>query len=110
MTPEMHVDDIFRLSDGQTVFTGLVVAHPGRITACRCELKLGEETRQFVNIAGESIPKKLIQSDRRSISTFEEVNLSQEEAQSGKWRIILDIDSSATSDSGRAIYKAKVNG
>jgi hypothetical protein len=55
-------------------------------------LKSGEEIRQFFNIAGESIPKKLIQSDRRSISTFEEVNLSQEEAQSGKWRIILDIE------------------
>jgi hypothetical protein len=90
MNPEMRVDDIFRLSDGQTVFTGLVIGRPERINACRGDLKLGEETRQFINIVGESIPKKLVQSERRSISTFEEVRLSQEEAQSGKWRIVLD--------------------
>jgi hypothetical protein len=89
MVPEMHIDDIFRMSDGQTVFTGLIIGYPERIKACRCELKQCEETRQFINIVGESIPKKLIQSERRSISTFEKVNLSQEEAQSGKWRIVM---------------------
>ena len=89
MTFEMQIDEIFRLSNGRTMFAGMISGHAGLIAPCECELRDDQRTRQVIRCEGEPVVKKLDPSNpRRSIATREEVALSSEEARSGKWKLI----------------------
>ncbi|QDH70168.1 hypothetical protein [Marilutibacter alkalisoli] len=85
---EMKILNVFRLSNGRTVLGGLVANHPQLIKACDCELISEEGVRQRISLEGEQIVKKISTNDLRALATVENVMLTEEEAQSGNWRLI----------------------
>jgi hypothetical protein len=85
---EMRIMNVFRLSNGRTVFGGLVSGHPELVRACKCELQFEGECRQKLECEGEQIALKHSQNDLRAIGTVEHVSLTPDEAQSGGWKLI----------------------
>ena len=86
---EMNITDVFRLSDGRTVFAGRIPPDIGLIGHCRCELRLGSKVRQVIDCEGEQIVKKIDpNNDLRSVATTDKVELTVQEAQSGEWRLV----------------------
>lgn len=77
-TFEMLVADVFRLSDGRTVFAGKVLSGPKRINRGRCTLLVNGEERATFQVEGEMqfTPNS---SDSRAVSTLGEVLLSSDE-------------------------------
>jgi hypothetical protein len=89
VTFEMRIEEVFRLSNGRTMFAGMISGHAGLIGPCECELRDDQCTRQVIQCEGEPVVKKLDPfNQRRSIATTQEVALSSEEARSGKWKLI----------------------
>ncbi len=89
MTFEMNITDIFRLSNGRTVFAGRIAGHDSLIRSGRCELRSGSKVRQIIQCEGEQIVKKVdLTNNLRSVATTDKVNLTVEEAQSGEWKLI----------------------
>lgn len=85
----MEIVDLFRLSNGRTVFTGLVSGHSGLIGRCHCQLRSSGELRQAIAFEGEQIVKRVDAANAlRAIGTLEHVDLSVQEAQSGEWKLI----------------------
>lgn len=85
---EMHILNIFRLSNGRTILGGLIPSHPELIRKCHCELLFEGEIRQRINLEGEQIVKKIGINDLRALATIENVQLTEEEAKSGQWRLV----------------------
>lgn len=89
MKHEIQIFNIFRLLNGQTVFGVRIFNHPELIKACRYELRLEDEVRQIINLSGEQILKKTDpENDLRAVETTEKVELTEEEAQTGQWKLI----------------------
>ncbi|WP_088360660.1 hypothetical protein [Rhodomicrobium vannielii] len=85
----MQIEEVFRLANGRTLFTGVISGHAGAIGICECALLEGQRTRQVVRCEGEPMVKKIDPSNRRrSIATTEAVVLSSDEARSGRWRLV----------------------
>jgi len=85
---EMQVLNIFRLSDGRTILGGRIAGHFELIRRCDCELLSDDGIRQRLNLEGEQIVKKVSANDLRALATSEDVMLTEEEAQSGQWRLV----------------------
>lgn len=89
MAFEIQILGIFRLTPQKTIFSGQAV---GRLTSGvnSCELRLGNVIRQRVNIAGEVMVKRTRIEDvpPRGIWSFDKINLTNEEAESGLWKLV----------------------
>lgn len=91
MAEKFVIRDLFRLSDNATVLAcegdvGTVV-YAGVIG----QIQTGNEVRQSITLIGER--KMLNQSSSpllKAIETSDVVNLSAEEAQSGRWSLLID--------------------
>jgi hypothetical protein len=85
----MKVLNIFRLSNGRTVFAGEISGHPGLIKSCSCELHCGDLVRDVIEIEGEQIVKKVDPKNKlRSLATVKSVVMTKDEAQSGDWELV----------------------
>ena len=88
MSFEMLITDIFRLSNGATIFAGHI-SEAARIGRGTCELRSANGVRQTIHCEGEPIVKKIDPSNTlRSVATLDNVDLSIEEAQSGIWKLV----------------------
>jgi hypothetical protein len=85
----MKVLNIFRLSNGRTVFAGDISGHPGLIKSCSCELRREDIVRDVIEIEGEQIVKKVDPNNTlRSLATIKDIDMTKEEAQSGDWELV----------------------
>jgi len=89
MAFEMRINDVFRLSNGRTVFSGKVVGYDELVGSCKCLLLKGDERKQEFLLEGEMIIKKTDKNNLyRALATTESVELSAENAKTGEWRLI----------------------
>jgi hypothetical protein len=72
---EMAVADVFEFTDGRTVFVGEISQGPNFVRACDCELLVAGVPVAKFRIEGEMIPMHKEQTNLRSISTVEKVDL-----------------------------------
>jgi hypothetical protein len=74
------IGTLFRLSDGRTVLVGTVGGVPGPplLRRSRCELLVDGDVLQTLEIEGEVITEREVPDDRRSVTTRDEVALTQE--------------------------------
>lgn len=91
MNDELMVKNIFRLSDGTTVFA----CEGGRLTkslkGCGAVLMLnGEVQQRIVHVSERTMIKKTCHENLRAIETRDNILLTKKEAESGLYRIILD--------------------
>lgn len=85
----MKVLNIFRLSNGKTIFAGEVSGHPDLIKSCNCELRSGDTIRDVIQIEGEQIVKKIDPKNQmRALATIKAISMTKEEAQSGDWELV----------------------
>jgi hypothetical protein len=77
----MTIEKVFHLRDGRTVMTGRVLHGPSLVRTIRCKLVVDGETRQLLEIEGEILVEKREVSQLRSVSTTEEVTLSDDEVE-----------------------------
>lgn len=84
---EMTIRDMFVFSDGRTILVGPIVGCEALIKACFCEIVSDGGVRQRISIEGEQIVRKFSVNDLRAVATPEAVMLTQDEAQSGDWRL-----------------------
>lgn len=89
---EMKIVNFFHLSNGRIVFVGTVDGHPSLVRSCKCKLMHNSEVRQIINCEGEQIVKKVAPSELRSFATLDQISLTEEEVQSGGWRLICSAD------------------
>lgn len=85
---EMQIMNVFHLSNGRTIFGGVISNHSELIGACKCELHFDGKCRQEIACEGEQIVKKHTSNELRAIGTIENVPLTSDEAQSGRWKLI----------------------
>jgi hypothetical protein len=82
---EMHVDDVFRFSDGRTTFTGHVVHGPAFIPSVVCRLLVDGRVAETVTLEGEMLPgRRAPDADppRRVVSTVDAVLVTREAVES----------------------------
>jgi hypothetical protein len=91
MTSKFVVRNIFKLSGDVTVLACEGDGGPTTFVAFTGKLLNGGELRQSISFCGE---KKMLNQTRpnsfRAFETIESVQLSIEEAQSGKWVLTID--------------------
>lgn len=75
----MTVEDVFQLSFGRTVFVGIIDGETELIKSCQCDLIVAGEKKGTVYIEGEMITENRSNIVKRSLSTAENVELSQED-------------------------------
>ena len=89
MNFNLRVTNIFNFSNGHTVIVGEIIGNANLIRKCTCELRINNMVKQVINIEGENIVKKIDPTNKlRSLTTLENVELTKEEAQSGKWELV----------------------
>lgn len=72
---EMQIEEIFKFTDGRTVFVGKVRGQSGFIPPGECELWIGEKLHSKLRIEGEMIAVRSKRSDLRSVSTHKSLDL-----------------------------------
>jgi hypothetical protein len=75
---EMRIHDLFKFSDGRTVFVGTVTSPTNFIQACKCQLIVNSTVQEMIQIEGEMIPDRPHPEGYRSLSTREPVQLDRE--------------------------------
>jgi len=78
-TFRMRVSDVFRLSMGRTVFTGVIDGDLDLIKSCKCDLLIDGIKRETIDIEGEMITENRLKTDKRSLATTDNVVLDEEE-------------------------------
>ncbi|HZD69321.1 MAG TPA: hypothetical protein VFA45_10535 [Actinomycetes bacterium] len=78
----MKIVEMFRFEDGRTVIVGHVRGGPPFIRQRPCELVIDGRVVQRLTLEGEMLPEKRISDDRRSVATFDDVQLTGEDLRS----------------------------
>ena len=72
----MNVIDIFHFTDGRTVFVGYIFGYEKFIHKCRCTLFLDDQQICELSIEGEMLVEKRYKSEKRSLSTLDNIRLT----------------------------------
>ena len=90
MTSSVFIRDLFKLDNGITVFACDRVAGVGRWPQNRYQIvSRGGDIRQELTIQGErKMARQTAHLDQLAVETFDPVQLSLEEAQSGQWALV----------------------
>ena len=75
---EMTIVDLFRFSDGRTVFVGRIDGEAKFIRPCRCELRVDGVLRSVIQLEGEMMPDRNSPEGYRSVSTRDSVSLDRQ--------------------------------
>lgn len=86
MNFKMQILNIFRLSNGSTIFTGIISKNENVIQPGQCNLLKNGVIQKSIYCTGEQIVKKIDKNNIfRAIATSEEIKLTTEEIQTGEW-------------------------
>jgi hypothetical protein len=84
---EMKIVEMFRFSDGRTVFVGPIETDAQFLGACRCELVVDGVSRSVVSIEGEMMPDRQHEEGYRSLSTTDAVALERHTIEKSECRL-----------------------
>lgn len=91
MIIELIVRNVFRLSNGVTVFACEGGGEVDSFNGCNAVLMQNGEPRQRITLVGEYVmSKKTTHINQRAVETRDSVALTLEDAQSGTWSIVCD--------------------
>ncbi|MEA1950932.1 MAG: hypothetical protein U9N87_06075 [Planctomycetota bacterium] len=86
-TFEMKIVEMFRFSDGRTVFVGPIETNASFLGACRCELVVDGVSTSIINIEGEMMPDHQHEKGYRSLSSLDAVDLESDAIQKSDCRL-----------------------
>jgi hypothetical protein len=75
---EMRIVDLFKFSDGRTVFVGPITGSINFVRSCNCQLIVDGTAQGTIQIESEMIPDGQHPEGHRSLSTREPVPLVRE--------------------------------
>lgn len=91
MKTEFLVRDLFRLSSGTTVLACEGESSTEAITGRTGKLLRDNEVRQSITLVGErQMLNQLLPRSHHAVETSDNVNMSDEEARSGLWKLLID--------------------
>lgn len=84
---EMMIAELFRLSDGRTVFVGHVEGETKFIRPCQCELLMDGVRKALVAVEGEMIPEGRHPAGFRSVATRDAIALDTQQVATSDCRL-----------------------
>jgi hypothetical protein len=98
---EMHVSEVFDLSDGRTVFVGSIDSESPFLGPGPCELWIEGELVSTFEIEGEMLPDRWTSAGQRAVSTLEAVEVDRNRIRSSH-AVLKSRELPALSASGTA--------